>query len=343
MKIIELWRNIIFLKFGKKVEEKKIFECIRNIQQKMGDSSLREIISRFDNILKTTRCRKLGFLEWFKNSCFIDSVLMCLLYKPNEFVINMLTKKLNYEDENEEAEVEGIQEDLYILYGKLLKGQSTSCEKFRRKIYNYELPDFENFGDGRERDAGEFLKYLFKIFQVEYFKKKEINYGYNLATGKKEITSVKNINDASPMIDIRINGDEGEELNLSELLDREEDSGVLTADNYFKNDDGSKVYNRRIERMEYISYDYLVINIEKMADALKKKIEIIPEEELTIGKKKLELSGIVSWYNGHYICFIKCTDNWVMVDDTDSIKLIGNYDKLIGKFVRRNSKLYFYS
>ena len=144
--------------------------------------------------------------------------------------------------------------------------------------------------------------------------------------------------------------------NSQELLNIEDDSGILSEDDLFKpwKDDGDDTsFCRRIQKINVINAPYLIFYLERGGvEKGKNKFyrnEIIPDLEITLESgKKLNLTSIViktgEVDSGHYTCYYKCKDEWYFYNDLSStIKDIGSYKNLLkNKDVKTSSTLLFY-
>jgi hypothetical protein len=77
--------------------------------------------------------------------------------------------------------------------------------------------------------------------------------------------------------------------------------------------------------------------------------KIIPNKTINLknNQKPLNLYGIITYSDGHYIAFYNCDDIWYEYNDMPAIKIkkIGSYDNLLeynSEFVKTNSKVLIY-
>ena len=142
--------------------------------------------------------------KWYDNSCFMDSVLVCLFLRPNPYLINRFLEKPitpfvlspgKYSEEeirsrtltlNSGCSVEGrmkIREQLLNIFNyihnkidnnKTIDRKSKIGKKLSRRVRNFResmkeciLPTYEDFTGKRVAEANEFLKYLFSMFPDE--------------------------------------------------------------------------------------------------------------------------------------------------------------------------------
>ena len=142
--------------------------------------------------------------KWYNNSCFLDSVLVCLFLRSNPYLLHRLFEKplIPYvlspgkftEEEirartlslNSDCNVESrekIREEMINIYNyihdniennKLIDRKSKTGTKLARRVRNFResltgcvLPTYEDFTGRDMAEANEFLKYLLSIFPDE--------------------------------------------------------------------------------------------------------------------------------------------------------------------------------
>lgn len=142
--------------------------------------------------------------KWYDNSCFLDSVLVCLLLRPNPYLINRLLNKplIPYvlaPGDNTEEELrtrtmslngscsvearENIREQLRNIFqyihnnidnDKLIDRKSRTGTVLPRRVRNFReslsecvLPTYESFTGSGIAEANEFLKYILSMFPDE--------------------------------------------------------------------------------------------------------------------------------------------------------------------------------
>ncbi len=316
-------------------------------------------------------CQNIGHLENFNNSCYMDSVLFALLVIPNKFINDeILNKKLvkNFPRCTIKARCD-IQKALRELKKDILSGKRSKCINFRRLLGQCYIQGFEDFSRYNERDADEFLKYLFSMFEVEKGHYIKYTYGTNKVQGKitnmdVTLTSKIHIKDTSPVFDInyqtllRIKPGS----TLSHIINIPDDSGILDEPLRAKR----KLFKRRIEYIKLYNYDYLVINLQRsLPEGRGRYIDkkVIPNETLTLSNGKiLQLNAIVIWFPGHYVAMLRCSSSehtgngngpngngpngwWYYNDLSNQLDKIGSYSQML-KYDRSstqtNGTLFFY-
>ena len=142
--------------------------------------------------------------KWYDNSCFLDSVIVCLFLRPHPYLMNRFFDKpitpfiLNpgtfSEEEirtrtmslNQKCSVESrikIREELLNVFNyfhdnvennKLVDRKSRTGTKLPRRVRNFResmkgcvLPTYEDFTGNRVAEANEFLKFLLSMFPDE--------------------------------------------------------------------------------------------------------------------------------------------------------------------------------
>lgn len=142
--------------------------------------------------------------KWYDNSCFLDSVLVCLLLRPHPYLLHRLFEKPlipyvlspgKYTEEeirertltlNSSCNIEArekIRQELINIHNyihdnidnnKLIDRKSKTGTKLARRVRNFReslvgciLPTYEDFTGKDMAEANEFLKYLLSIFPDE--------------------------------------------------------------------------------------------------------------------------------------------------------------------------------
>lgn len=338
--LIQEWQEKIYQKYDKKISKETLIKCISDVSKK-HNISIEDAIYFIDKMINQN---KLGHLQNFEQSCYMDSVLFSLLAVPNVFVEKMLRKKLGKLDGcNIELRTK-IQQEMREIKKSIIKGEQTKCVDFRKLLANCQVKGFEDFSKDEPRDADEFLKFIFRILEVENNTTKRLVYGTNTLgnISSKDLTlTTKTIDKtASPVFDIDYYSiKKGTTQEFLKIID---DSGEL--DTTFESDDGDS-YKRRIQITQAYSYDYLVLNFQRLGTKFNNQ-PIIPSPDIILGNgKSLSLNAIVVWEWGHYTSFIKCDNEWWFFNDIGTkVSKIGSYFDMIKiSKVLTNSTLIFYS
>jgi ubiquitin C-terminal hydrolase len=312
-------------------------------------------------------------LKYSRNSCYIDSVLLAIFFNPNR-VVKKYILEANIDDIVSKQQVWVrchssprldhrlrilIQEELYNIYniiqGAEQRDEMKTCEKLRKILSHCQnLP--ERFDSSEMQDSGEFLTYLFNLFQIDVAKIERITVVGKSINGKIEICKkVSNFIDehASPIVDVSSEFlRQYKHINLRNCLSTYDDS-VLCNDNLYKDENGL-LYNRRIELFRVLSSPYIVFYVHRVHysenNAYRLYTRVIAPESINLDTRQLELSAIILHRNYHYISYLKKDESWYFYDDNPSsgepkFEFIGNYQKMLEYEYdpEKEGTLYFYN
>lgn len=301
-------------------------------------------------------------LDFTGNSCYMDSALLAIFAIPNKIITNHILdknirelkkeKNLWFKCNEEPAKDLRLRSDIQSSlksitnYMRNIEKNPKNCSNLRRVIKNCSPPQ-AFYGTGM-MDSGEFLTYLFNVFQVNIAYTQRTTYGTNDPINPNPdwtmTTNTKNEHD-SPIIDIvsnYLNNLGPDKHNIKVLLRQVED---IVIDGW--------IYPRKKEIFTLVSSDLVIFKIQRLGQVVEyknKKIKgkisekfiktyIIPTKTIKLkndpDKKILNLSSIII-HNGsaHYTCVIKCGDVWLFYDDNPSgskhvIKNIGSYENML--------------
>lgn len=261
------------------------------------------------------------FLKNFNNSCYMDVILMSLLFNDNDFIEKEIFLKTD-------SEIIDIQEELLFIK----HGLQSNCLEFRNSLKK--IDNYEDFTDNDQRDAGEFLKYLFRLFKVDCCVNKELTFiiednnsqfvGYTINDTASPIIDINNLEKGNSIIDLLISPD------------------YFEVDNYvYKGQNFKHLRKNTI----FVDYGMMIINLNRfhINGFINKKI--IPNQNLILASnKKFELNSIIIWNNFHYSSFINIEGIWHYYDDMgiDFVK-VGDFSELLKiDLVLTNGILFFY-
>ena len=316
-------------------------------------------------------CKFIG-LKYTGNSCYQDSVLLALFALPNKFVtknilnkdVRLISSKINRDiicgiKENDDYNKRlMIQNELIRITGSMrrdipVEERVQYCSNLRSLLKGCPSSSKQAFYSTLTQDAGEFLQYLFSLFQVNGLYRIRITDVTNdLSNIPNKTLTIRQIEEeTSPIVLIpETIIEKFPETNIDNYLTQTEDS-VLDKDNLYKGPDGKK-YMRRIEKTIVTKGKYIVFYAQRLflTGGKEKRIynKIIPVEKiiLPMSEKPLQLFAIVVHKNVHYTCYIKCDEeNWFYYDDTKSeIRPIGKYQDVLksSPSVESEGVLYFY-
>lgn len=318
-------------------------------------------------IQESSECSFIG-LEYTGNSCYQDSTLLALFAIPNDFIDDHILNANVYSiSENPIRSIvcnEDIKEDYkrrLVIQKELqnitnsMRGkiQGTTCSNLRNLIKKCKSSSGQKFYSDTMQDAGEFIQYLFSLFDVE----DTIQVRKTFVTNNLELYDINDLiplrlveEKTSPIILIPSHSiKQYKKTEIVDYLVQEQDS-ILDSKNLYKESSGM-TYQRRIEKTTIIKAEYLIFYANRVfwsVDGKKKRTynRIIANTEIKIDNKLLYLYAIVVHKDKHYTCYIKCRNVWFYYDDTkERIKLIGSYQdmKLYKPSIEKEGVLYFYS
>jgi ubiquitin C-terminal hydrolase len=329
-------------------------------------------------------CKRIRGLNYTGNSCYMDSTLLCLFAIPNKTITNNILKKdLNtlknidrnlwsncHSNINEDIKRrKDIQKSLNNITKSIRELNDVKyCSNLRSLIKN--CPGAQEFHGTDPQDAGEFLLYLFNLFQVDVSKSVRKTYGTNDLGENPEWVLVSKIKDYydSPIVNIVSTTLQSikKGYDITKFRYQKQDS-ILDIENLWIPDKQNPdiTYIRRKETFKIEESPILIFNLSRTYGEMVFTSEgefqeiktrniwkrIKAPEKMTIKGKTLYLTGIVVHTGGlHYIANFKCQDEWYWYDDNPSgnkheIKHIGTYDKMLKTNPNplKYGTLYFYT
>lgn len=288
-------------------------------------------------------------LSWTSNSCYMDSVLMCLLAVENKFVSTVLnSEKFNYgscipeEEDESNYLINKIRLELLNIQDYIRNGNDRGkydCTPLRKIMK--QCKNLEKYSGGNQNDSSEFLNSLlgcFQLFEVgsssyKEFETSDLKSDANTIISTNEPVRKSIFHGELPIfLHQKITRDDltTQDLlrNVYETL-RETDTGII----------------RTIIENVRLSSPYLINAVQNINNKPIEPLQIIYGND-----KILELTGIIIYLGRcHYTCFFSCRKQWYYYDDIASgndgkIILVGDYDRMIeDDRVIYNGMIYFYS
>jgi hypothetical protein len=330
---------------------------------------LRPYIDTYDIKMMKGDCKFTG-LNYTGNSCYQDSTLLALFAIPNRFITrNILEKNITAISNMANREIQcgrNVKEDLQrrkdiqeelVRISKSMRGELPEkerveyCSNLRALIKECPSASRQAFHGTGTQDAGEFIQYLFSLFQVGGVFRGRTTIVTNDLRDEPENMVITNqlIEETSPIVLIPSQKIlETERCNIKNFLNNMEDS-IFDDENKYRASNGI-LYNRRIEQTSVGTGDYLVFYAQRLYVNGNKQDrtynEVIPVETIELDKN-LGLFSVVVHRNEHYTAYIKCDEKWFYYNDTNNqIVLIGNYNDMLNQKSKPNVKtegvLYFY-
>jgi hypothetical protein len=332
---------------------------------------------------------KVKGLNYVSNSCYMDSTLLSLFAVPNKVITDNILKK-NLDDletfqkrwskcsNNIKTDIKrrkNIQTALNQIT-ESIRGLNTvkECTMLRRLIAK--CPGTQPFHRGGTQDAGEFLAYLFNLFQIDIAKTVRKTYGTNQTGDDPDWKLIRKQVDkkASPIIDIVSTTlrDIPKDYDITKFVKKTEYTVLGETERWFpdKVNKPGLSYLRKKETFKMKRSPYVIFNLTRTYGEARFSKPNNPEkpkflgmrtkniwkrisapEKLTIKGKDLYLTAIVVHTGGvHYVANFKCDNDWFWYDDRpDSsrhiIKHIGSYEKMIKTNLKplSHGTLFFYT
>lgn len=338
----------------------KSYHNNREIKREMAKTG---IISRWMGIFNylSDVCPFTG-LKYTGNSCYQDSVLLALFAIPNNYIDqNILEKNVRTISKNNNREIKcseiynqdykyrkNIQKELNEIAISIRGMKNVKyCSGLRNLLRN--CPSFggQKFYKTDTNDAGEFLQYLFSLFEVEGVELEKTVYVTNDTETnrlKKMKISTMRKQKISPIFMIQSSFSD-KPLNLQSQIYSIDDA-IFDKQNLVSSSSGEK-FRRRVETTEIINAKYLVFYDNRLGIEGRTNNLVIPSETLKIGDTELSLYCVVVHRNVHYTAYIKCNNKWYYYNDLSGINLFtDNFEYLLkhsSPNVCREGVLYFYS
>ena len=337
------------------ISQDEIYKLIINLKDKNSDE----------------RCDIKG-LNYTGNSCYMDSTLLCIFSVYNKIITeNILEKDLSALktigrnlwskcDENIDNDIKRRQNIQKVLNNitESMRGLDNvkKCSNLRSLIAK--CPGSQPFHGTGTQDAGEFLSYLFNLFQVDVANTRRSSYGSNdLDNNPKWIlVSKQKDNYASPIIDVVSTTLKmiPDDYDITQFVKQTQDSILEDSDIWIPDKNNPLVtYTRRKEVFKIQKSRLIIFNLVrtygeasfsktktgrgKFKGIVTKNIwtGISAPETMILNDVKLDLSAIVVHTGSvHYVANFKCNNEWFWYDDNPSsskhlIKHIGSYDNML--------------
>ena len=323
-------------------------------------------------------CRNIKGLNYTGNSCYMDSALLCIFAIPNKTITdNILNKDLTMLKtldrrlwsnchNNIDTDIKRRQ-DIQKTLNKITRSMRglndvKKCTMLRSLIKK--CPGSQPFHGTDTQDSGEFLAYLFNLFQVDVAKTSRKSYGSN-DLGKDPnwvLVGEQNDNYASPIIDVVSTTIKNlkKDYNITKFVKQKQDSILDESDLWIPDKEKPDItYSRRKEVIKMKESPIVIFNLIRTYGKVifskpktkKEKKEgkgkfkgirkrntwkrISAPEEMILKDKKLNLTAIVVHTGGaHYVANFKCQGEWFWYDDNPGssahvIKHIGSYTNML--------------
>ena len=282
-------------------------------------------------------------LQYNNNSCYLDSSLIAIFASPNQYIKSLLRKNIEtftLQKDHKCIDVlllKKIQNNLKYIYNYIhyhINIPSYTCTKFRKLIRTCPNSDTwqEKFYDKNEHDAGEFMIFIFNIFEFKILNRTVFTYVTNdLDPHTTNWIDISKISiQTEPIITIHTTDLLTDKMiDLSTYLNYEEDV-IFDVDNMYKKDESTSFQRKKtiyVNDSNFIVFQ--VFRTLRESEQIWKKIHA--PAYIFLNNKNLFLTSIVTHTGfGHYICFFKFKSTWFLYNDLEPLcTFIGSYDKMI--------------
>jgi ubiquitin C-terminal hydrolase len=319
---------------------------------------------------KTPKCDVRG-LRYQENSCWMDSVLVALFAVENRYIKENILEKdvwlIPKHPWSEKCDTREAARKMQTEFRRLMismeRKEESYCVNIRQMILDCLLS--RTFGKTTQEESGEFVMYLFELFDVTNCTLHEVIHQTSIL--KKPfsrndtdfvLTRTNVLASSYPVVQISpFVISQNESTTLRDLILLPDDSGELER----RTELG---YRRRITQTIPIKCNYLIVLAKRNDSEIGVFLtnEIIPDQDLYLPLQsedpsiRLTLHAIVVWRGtyiisekinqGHWTTYLKCKDLWYYYDDmADKLKEVGDYNALLGHppDLSRFGVLFFYT
>ena len=283
------------------------------------------------------QCNKINGLFWTGNSCFIDSTIVALFANPSPLSNQILfepIKPLRGENrcgmtiELDIANRTEIQNALKEINNTITNQNNKIkyCTNLRKAIAK--CPSEENFHLPTIGDSGEFLAFIFGLFNITGGMTQRITYGTNYLG--QNIPHEQLVQSPDVIVDNQASCIiwaypekllEKKVIKTKDLIYTSEDSGLLSSDNLYKMTDKDNMtigeFQRRITYTKFIQGAAIIFNLGRIQlgiGFIDRLVFIDSHIKLESGQT-FKLTGVVLYVPGHYKATILCGEDWYLYDD----------------------------
>lgn len=277
-------------------------------------------------------------LEYYNNSCYIDSVLISL-FTPNNNG-NVLREILLHSIENDnrsniccsdlnlsKQSRKLIQKELSYLFLSINKKGDYNIKNISnlRKLFK-NCKHIEDYSNNRMKDPAEFISYIFDLFNVCAIKKQLV---YGIINPKEVKLIDKSIdNNASVVITHILNSP----ISLEKLVEQNETNKIT----FNRGDDN---FIGTLTMINLIKAPFIVFHIQRNTIYNSFNLNKVTSPDIiNIGKTNYKLSAVIVFNSNHYTAFFRKSSNWYYYDDMSPNVMIKSDDFQI----ESKGVLYFY-
>lgn len=291
-------------------------------------------------------------LSYENNSCYTDTVLMALFLVPNKFIT---THILHAKPEKNRQDVQHeLKRIVSFIRGDKTDHRHKYCTTLRKAFKN--CKGSQPFHGTGTQDAGEFLMYLFNMFEMLDVSQNKV-YIYGANTIKEKFTNVNYREDsASPIVSIVETTleklDQTKTYAITEFM-RQIDIAKFDKESTWKpKKDVQYLYRKEITK-RVMKVPFVVFEVKRSfkdhrgRDKFRETKMYPPETMFMPSYKSLNLSAIVIHNGGaHYTALLKREDIWYYYNDMGTVlKRIGTYEEMLESKPNplTHGTLYFYN
>lgn len=305
--------------------------------------------------IPVNNCAIKGLL-WIGQSCYLDSTLVALFSQDTDITYSILNNKVIQLSGKPRCGIDhtidiqnrkNIQIELIRIWN-MIRGSEQKpeyCTDLRKMLES--CPHSEKFHLEKTADSGEFLSYIFGLFNIPSATTNTITYGTNssekiVPNDELIVTSEINNNNASPIKWVfKDLLKSNYHLQTTNLLTHVEDNYP----HFFQGEDMFKMTNEKNEILKYFTRKISVTTYTKAPSIIfclerintyegfiDRNVYIDQEIQLN-DETKLKLSSLVLYRPGHYIAAILCGGYWYCYNDVNykenGMVLLGSFDNMI--------------
>lgn len=277
-------------------------------------------------------------LKYCNNSCYIDSVLVCLFAPDNNGDVLKYLLLSNIQQDNrhnvccDNPDISKkirtlIQKELSNIYLTLNNSKNynvTNVNKLRH-LFKY-CSHSENYGNTEMKDPAEFISYIFDLFNISCVKTQNV-YGVS-KFNKLKLLDKSTDTDASLVITHILNS----EISLGKLITQNEHNSIN-----FNRDNNN--FTGTFTIIEVIKSPFIIFHIQRttLSNHFNTN-KVKTPDHFYLNKVKYTLSAVIVFNSNHYTAFIKKGNEWYYYDDTSEM-LVKQYDNFQ---IETKGVLYFY-
>lgn len=333
-------------------------------------------ISVSSSINKDMDCKGLGGLSNINMSCYMDSILVALLYQPNAYINEKILyadlSKLNIKPEIMSLTIQ-IQEALKLITISMRSGIVTQCTNLRGLFHSYQIKQNELLKiNGKkeikltnwltaQKSASDVLSMLEKIFHM----KQDVLISFKLIAANKTDKLIPGeyivATDEKRTIDVIIQIDSST-LYMRSLLNQpfylKNELNVVNITNLDDDNLYQHKYKVKIETKTIIDAPILIFSTDRNYLNTKPNCLVIPPKTIELlgidppkTKHKLNLSAVLvhdgsSPKGGHFRAYIKCGSVWYHYNDIGytNLEFKGDFTTAIlnNDYLLRNATQFIY-